>query len=67
MSEIFSSSFPQQKRHDSIVPQTDEDPSVLKGHDFRGCGKTPSDGGFWVAQRFSAAVSALLCFAAFIR
>jgi hypothetical protein len=39
--------------------------SVLKGHDFRGCGKTPSDCGFGVAQRFSAAVSTFALFRGF--
>jgi hypothetical protein len=34
---------------------------------FRRCGKTASDGGFGVAQRFSAAVITLLRFAAFSR
>jgi hypothetical protein len=40
---------------------------ISKGPDFTGCGKTASDFGFGVAQRFSAAVTSLLCFAAFRR
>jgi hypothetical protein len=31
----------------------------LKGHDFRGRGKTLTCPSFWVAQRFSAAVKVL--------
>jgi hypothetical protein len=42
-------------------------PSVLKGHEFTGSRKTDFGHGFGVAQRFSAAVSTLLCFAAFSR
>jgi hypothetical protein len=33
--------------------------AALKGHGFTGCGKSPSWGCFWVAQRFTAAISGL--------
>jgi hypothetical protein len=66
--ELFSSSFPQEKRHDLIVPQVDEEPLCFeRARVERLRKKSIGIRLFGMAQRFSAALRYFTFFAALSR